>query len=443
MGKIINIPETHKKRVVIVGGGFAGLELAQRLAFEHFQVVMIDKNNYHQFQPLFYQVATSGLEPSSIAFPLRKVFQKRKNIHFRIAELLRFDEQQKVVFTSVGDIPYDYLILSTGVGTNFFGNKNIEKYAIPMKTVAEAVYLRNRILRNFEEALNIADTEEQNRLMNIAIVGGGPTGVELAGALAEMKTEILPKDYPELDFSKMKIHLYEGTGQLLNGMSTTSSKKAVEYLTKLGVDVHLNELVSDYDGQNLFFKDGRTFPSNTLIWAAGVSGRKINGISDELYVRGLRVKTDEFSRVETLTDVFAIGDASYMETPKYPKGHPQVAQVAIQQARRLASNMNSWVKGKNASPFRYVDKGSMATIGRARAVVDLPYGKVQGFLAWFLWLFVHLIAIIGVRNKAVIFVNWVFGYIKYDQALRLLIRHKTVADSNKKEHDEDSKELVS
>ncbi|HKK10033.1 MAG TPA: NAD(P)/FAD-dependent oxidoreductase, partial [Bacteroidales bacterium] len=421
---IANIHRSKKKRLVIIGGGFAGMRLAKRSLKSGMQVVVIDKNNYHQFQPLFYQVATAGLEPSSISFPLRKVFHRQKgDIHFRMAALEKVNKDKNIVETDIGYLEYDYLVIATGVSTNYFGLENIHKHAVPMKTVSEAIYLRNRVLKNFEEALNHVNESEINALMNVIVVGGGPTGVELAGALAEMKKYILPKDYPELDFSKMQIRLFEASDRLLAGMSDKSGCKALKYLQKLDVEVKLNTPVSDYDGKTAATPDSE-YVAKTLIWAAGVSGRQINGIPEDAWVKNNRIKVDEFNRLEGSENIFAIGDIAYMETANYPQGHPQVAQVAIQQADLLSGNFRKQQSGKSWRPFRYKDKGSLATIGRKLAVADLPYLHLGGFTAWILWLLVHLMAIVGVRNRLFIFLNWMWNYITYDQSLRLLIRPK-------------------
>lgn len=430
MQPIANIHRSEKKRLVIIGGGFAGMRLAKRSLKSGMQVVVIDKNNYHQFQPLFYQVATAGLEPSSISFPLRKVFHRQKgDIHFRMASLEKVNSDKNIVETDIGYLEYDYLVIATGVNTNYFGLENIRRHAVPMKSVSEAIYLRNRILKNFEEALNHEDKEEINALMNVIVVGGGPTGVELAGAIAEMKKYILPKDYPELDFSKMQIRLFEASDRLLAGMSDKSGRKALRYLQKLNVDVKLNTPVSDYDGKTASTPEGE-YVAKTLIWAAGVSGRKIAGVPEDACVKNNRIKVDEFNRMEGSENIFAIGDIAYMETDSYPQGHPQVAQVAIQQADLLSENFRKQQSGKLWRPFCYKDKGSLATIGRKLAVADLPYLHLGGFTAWILWLLVHLMAIVGVRNRLFIFLNWMWNYITYDQSLRLLIRPKIFRYNN-------------
>ncbi len=422
MKKMVGIPKENRKRIVIVGGGFAGLKLAKSLRKTDVQIVLIDKNNYHQFQPLFYQVATSGLEPSAISFPLRKTFQDQKNLHFRIAKLERIDAVQNCIQTDLGVLEYDYLVLAIGADTNYFGNENIRKHAIPMKSTFEAIELRNSILSNFEKALNESDTAETERLLNVVLVGGGPTGVELAGAIAEMKKYMLPKDYPELDFSKMHIYLIEASDKVLNGYSEQSSKKGKAYLERLGVNVLVDTKVNDFDGKTVTFENGKTIATNTMIWAAGIKGNIANGLDPEIVGKGGRLKVNAYNMIQSYSNIFAIGDIALMTNDDYPNGHPQVAQVAIQQAENLAKNMKRLGKSKELKPFSYFDKGSLATVGRNLAVADLPFFSFQGFFAWVLWLFVHLMSIVGVKNRVIIFINWAWKYFTYDQSLRLLIR---------------------
>ncbi|KJF45460.1 NAD(P)/FAD-dependent oxidoreductase [Draconibacterium sediminis] len=418
----VNIPETAQKRVVIIGAGFAGLRLARKLFKHNFQVVLIDRNNYHQFQPLFYQVATSGLEPSSISFPLRKVFQKSENVFIRIAEVRRIMSEKKLIDTTLGTVWYDYLIIATGATTNFFGMESFETNSIPMKSVSEALFLRNTLLENFEKAVTIRDEEEVRRLLNIVVVGGGPTGVEVCGALAEMKKFVLPKDYPELDFNLMNITLVEANTHLLAGMTEVAGKKALDYLANLGVEVKLKHKVEKYDGNTVELEDQENLETRSLIWAAGVKGQMPSGIKKENVVRGNRIKVDAYNRIDGCENIFAIGDIAYMETKAYPQGHPQVAQVALQQANCLAENLKKMQRKKDLVPFKYRDKGSMATVGRNRAVVDLPHLRFAGFPAWLVWMFVHLMSIVGVKNRLVIFINWLWNYMTYDQSLRLIIR---------------------
>ncbi len=424
MDTIKHIPENGKTRVVIIGGGFAGLKLARQLANTKYQIVLIDRNNFHQFQPLFYQVATSGLEPSSIAFPLRKIFQKKQNVHFRMADLLEVDSNKQEIYTSLGSLKYDHLVLATGVDTNYFGNKNIEEFAIPMKSVSEAIFLRNSILRNYEKALNESDPQKAANYMNIVLVGGGPTGVELAGALAEMKSKILPKDYPELDFSLMNVYLFEASNRLLSGMSENASAKAKTYLEKLGVIVKTEAMVADYDGLKISLANGEQFNSYALVWAAGVVANPIKGISEVAATRGGRLRVDLYNKVKGLNNVYTIGDIAFQQEGDFQNGHPQVAQVGLQQAAVLGKNLKRILLGKDMIPFHYKDRGSLATIGKNLAVADLPGIKMQGFIAWVLWLFVHLMAIVGVKNRFFILVNWIWNYWTSDQSLRVLIRPK-------------------
>ena len=421
---IPNIPVSDKQRVVIVGAGFAGLKLLRKLMGKEFQVVLLDKNNFHQFQPLLYQVATAGLEPSAISFPVRKILQKENDVHFRIAELERVDPEKKEVFTNIGWLKYDILVLAAGAKTNFFGKDNVERYTLSMKTASDSILIRNTILENFEKALLEPNRENMGKYLNIVLVGGGPTGVELAGALAEMKKYIFPKDYPELDLSMMRIVLFEASSRLLPGMSQKSGEKAKEYLERLGVEVRLNTGVEDYNGLTLKLSDGNTLESKMVIWAAGVTSSPVDGFDNEVFAKANRIRVDRFNRVLGYKDIYAIGDVAFMKTPKYPDGHPQVAQTAIQQAKVLASNLKRINKGKDPKEFEYIDKGSMATIGRNLAVADLPFAKLKGFLAWLLWSFVHLMTIVGVKNRLFIFLNWTVNYFTYDQSLRVLIKPK-------------------
>lgn len=418
----LNIPQSTQKRILIAGGGFAGLKLATKLARSNFQVVLIDKNNFHQFQPLFYQVATAGLEPSAISFPLRKIFQNSKNVFIRVAEITGINTETKEIATTLGSISYDILVLAMGVDTNFFGMKHISLKAIPMKSVAEALSLRNKILQNFEDALIETDASRQNTLLTIVVVGGGPTGVEVSGTLAEMRKFILPKDYPELDFSEMKIYLVEAGKRILSSMTEKSSSQASGYLQALGVNVICEAQVSDYDGEKVSILNGIQIPAKTLVWAAGVSGNAIEGLNPDVYTRGNRIKVNAFNQVEGYDTIYAIGDNAYMTEEKYPNGHPQVATPAIQQGRLLAQNLIRLQKNKAMKPYSYLNKGSMATVGRNLAVVELPFIKFYGFFAWLTWMFVHLMAIVGVKNRVLVFINWFWNYVTYDQSLRLIIK---------------------
>ena len=415
-------------KLVIIGGGFGGLRLARKLNNKPgFDITLIDKFNYHQFQPLFYQVATAGLDASNISFPLRKVFQKSKNVRFRMAEVQKISTTEKKVMTYVGEFDFDALVIATGADTNFFGNQNLIDNAFPMKSTVEALQLRHRLLHNFEDALTAKDAATLQRLMNIVVVGGGPTGVELSGAIADMKRFVLPKDYPELDFSQMKIYLLEGTGKTLGTMSERSSKDSLRYLEKLGVTVITNVLLKDYDGKTAVLQNGETIDTSMLIWAAGVKGNVPEGISKELVAKGNRIKVDRHCQVDGMNNVFAIGDVAYMEEPAWPNGHPQVAPVAMQHADTLAKNLRR-IEMKSGEAmleeFVYNDKGSMATVGRNLAVVDVPKPKLHfgGFFAWMIWMGLHLMLILGVKNRFFVFCNWLYNYFTYDQNLRLIFR---------------------
>ncbi|MCE1198299.1 MAG: NAD(P)/FAD-dependent oxidoreductase [Marinilabiliales bacterium] len=420
---IQHIPTPTTKRMVIVGGGFAGLTLALKMAKKRFQAVLIDRNNYHLFQPLLYQVAMSGLEPSAIAFPLRKVLQNSR-IFFRLAELQEIQPQEKRIITDIGALQYDYLVLATGAKTNFFGNEAIARNAMQMKGAPDALFIRNRMLRNFEKSLNKERPEEISAYLNVAIIGGGPTGVELAGAVAEMRKYVLPKDYPELDMRRMKIMLFEASPRLLSGMSEEASATAGKYLHQLGVEVRTGTAVANYDERLLTLANGETIQVKNVIWAAGITSSKIAGLPDSSYGRGNRLLVNPFNEVEGSAGIFAIGDNCLLTEPAFPNGHPQVAQVALQQAALLAGNLIRLEKGLPRKPFRYKDKGSLATVGRHLAVADLPFGKFKGFFAWLLWSVVHLFSIVGVKNKLFVLLDWSWKYVTYDQALRLLIRHK-------------------
>lgn len=427
----VNIPDTGQKRVVIVGAGFGGLTLAKKLSNKkEVQVVLIDKNNYHQFQPLFYQVATAGLEPSAISFPLRKIFHTKNNVHIRVTELTSINSEANEITTGLGTLKYDYLVLSMGADTNFFGMKNIIEKSIPMKSVSEALALRNRMLQNFEDALSSTNEDELEGLMNIVIVGGGPTGVEVSGTLSEMKKTVLPKDFPELDFTKMHIYLVENSPKVLGPMSQQASAKAKVYLERLGVKVLTGTAVKDFDGRQVFLGDGSTIRTNNLIWAAGVRAIFVEGLKPESYGRAGRIKVDRYNKVEGYQNIYAVGDIALMSEEKYPDGHPQVAQPAIQQGELLAKNLIRLATNKPQKQFSYKDLGSMATVGRNLAVVDLPFWKFQGFFAWLVWMAVHLMSILGVKNRLMVFINWCWNYITYDQSLRLIIKPKVL---NKKE----------
>ena len=420
-----NIKRNEQRRVVVVGGGLGGLKLVSSLRDTDFQVVLVDKNNYNQFPPLIYQVASAGLEPSNISFPFRRLFQGWKNFFFRMAEVQHIDTEEKAIKTSIGTIHYDDLVLAAGATTNFFGNKNIEASALPMKSVSESMRLRNTILQNLERAETEDNEARKQALMNIAIVGGGPSGVEIAGVLAEMKQTILPRDYPDLDTSCMHIYLINATPRLLGAMSERSSREAERALKELGVEVMTNCMVTDYVDKELVLKDGQRISAETVIWVSGIKANNIDGIPAESIGHAGRILVDRFNRVKGLKDVYAIGDQCIVEGDEaYPYGHPQLAQVAIQQARTLAKNLIRQEKGETEQPFSYHNLGTMATIGRKKAVVEIGKLKFGGFFAWLLWLIVHLRSILGVKNKTIVFLNWMWSYMNYKQSLRLILKAK-------------------
>ena len=425
MEKITNIPENKsKKRIVIIGGGFAGLQIAKQIDSRYFQTVLIDKVNYYQFQPLMYQVATGGLEPSSIAYPLRKTFQSKKDFHFRTCLAERVIPQEKILETGIGSLKYDYLVIATGCDTNYFGNDRLKESTYALKSTSESLLARNRILFSFEEALSVRSNEEFEKLMTFVIVGGGATGVELAGALADMKKTVLPKDYPELDFNKMQIHLVDASPRLLSAMSEESSAKATETLKKRGVIIHQNILVKNYEKSMVELGTGEVIPSYNVFWVGGIQANSLPGMSAESYNRG-RIVVDEYNAVDGYDGIYAIGDTCLMISDNSPKGHPQVAQVALQMAKNLANNLNGEAKGKPVKEkFLYKDRGSLATIGRNAAVADIWKLHFGGIVAWWLWLWVHILSIVGIRNKVFVFVDWVWSYLTYDVSLRLLIRPK-------------------
>lgn len=420
----INIQRNQKKRVVIVGGGLGGLRLAEDLYGSGMQVVLIDKNNFHQFPPLIYQIASAGIDPSSISFPFRQIFRKRKDFYFRMAEARMVDSEKKILQTSIGKIDYDYLVLAAGATTNFFGNKNIEEWAIPMKTVPEAMGLRNALLSNLERALTCATEEERQELLNVVIVGGGATGVEIAGALAEMRRYVIPYDYPDMDSSLMHIYLIEAGDRLLAGLSQESSQKAYEFLKSMGVDIQFGKMVTDYRDHKVVMKDGTEIPTRTFLWVSGIRANAMPGIDESHLGRGFRFKVDEYNRIPGVEDVFAIGDQCLQTSDAaYPNGHPQVAQVAIQQAKNLAKNLKLIDQGADSSAltaFHYKNLGSMATIGRNKAVVEIGKFRSQGFFAWVLWLVVHLRSILGVKNKMMVLLNWLWKYVSYNDSIRMI-----------------------
>ncbi len=409
--------------VLIVGGGFAGLELAKKLNHRNFKVYLLDKHNYHTFQPLLYQVATGGLGSDAIAYPLRKVIGPMPNVAFRMAEVQRVLPEEKKVETSVGDFDYDYLVLATGSTTNFFGNESLEKLTMPIKSIPQALDIRSYLLQEFEKALVAQSLDQKKEAMNFVIVGGGPTGVELAGAMAEIRKNVIPSDYSELEADMMKIHLIEAGPRLLSAMSDKSSEEARHFLEEMGVEVQLNTLVTGYDGRELTLKDQESLLAETVIWSAGVKGDMPDGLQPDLIVRGNRIRVNAFNQVEEHPGIFAIGDIASMTSDKaFPNGHPMVAPVAMQQAHHLAENLFRMESGKKPKPFTYRDKGSMATIGRNKAVVDLPFVHFRGWFAWVVWMFIHLLMLVGFRNRLMVFVNWSWNYFSYERAIRLIIR---------------------
>jgi NADH dehydrogenase len=414
--------ENGKQKIVIVGGGFGGIELAKKLRNANVEVYILDKHNYHTFQPLLYQVATGGLEADSIAFPIRKIFKGQKNLTFRVTEVEKVIPEENKLLTTIGAIHYDHLVIATGSTSNFFGQAEIESNAMPMKSIPEALNLRSLILQNLEASLIAKDPQSEAELLNFVVVGGGPTGVETAGALAELKKHVLKNDYAELDIHKVNIYLIEGSPELLGAMSVQAQQKSKDFLEELGVTVYTEARVQSYDGKLLSLADGRTIPSSTVIWSAGVKGVVLDGLSTESVVRGNRLKVDAINRVEGYQNIYAIGDVAAMITEATPNGHPGVAPAAIQQGKLLAKNLTSIIEGRPTENFKYYDKGAMATVGRNRAVVDIKKIRFQGIFAWFTWMFVHLMTLVGFRNKLVVFVNWVWSYFSYDRGTRLIIR---------------------
>ncbi len=416
----LNVPASNLPRVVIIGCGFAGLHLAKKLRKKSFQVVMIDKHNYHTFQPLLYQVATAGLEPDSIAYPIRHIFRKYPDFYYRMALAEDIRSEENILKTNIGDMHYDHLVIATGSSTNFFGMKDLEEGSVPMKNVPEALNLRSIMLQNFEAASLTNNLEERERLMNYVIVGGGPTGVELAGSLAELKTHVLPHDYPDLDLRRMSIHLVEAENRLLPPMSVHASNKAEDYLREMGVQIWLDTMVKAYDGE-MVTTNKKNLPASTLIWAAGVKGTIVPGLPDGSTEKG-RYLVDEYNQVKGTENVYAIGDVAAMLSDENPKGHPMLAQVAIQQGTNLAQNFINKSRNRKLKPFQYKDLGTMATIGRNKAVADLNKLHFGGFMGWLLWMIVHLRGLVGYRNRLVVLMNWVINYFSYDKKIRLIIR---------------------
>jgi NADH dehydrogenase len=414
-----------RKKIIVVGAGFAGLHFVQNIDPKFFEVLLIDKLNHHQFQPLFYQVATSQIEPSSISFPIRHIFKNKENVRIRLAELLGIEADKNKIKTTIGEFDYDYLVIGLGCKTNFFGNKEIAENAFSLKTTYEAIQIRNHILQTFERILS-ADEEEKEALLNLVIVGAGPTGIELAGAFAEIKKGILPKDYPRIDFSKFNIHLVEGSKFTLLNMSDNAREASREYIQKMGVQLHTETFVKNYDGEILSLSTNEIIKTKTVIWAAGVTANTVEGLPQEVMMPGNRIKVNRINQIENFENIFAIGDIASMATPLYPKGHPQVANVAINQGLNLAKNIKNLLLGKATKDYEYKDLGSMATVGRNKAVVDLPHIKLRGYVAWLIWMFLHLMLILSVRNKIIIFINWAWAYLSKDTSLRLILTDNKV-----------------
>ena len=419
----MNIPETSQPRIVIIGGGFGGMNLIKKLKKTDYQVVLLDKRNFHTFQPLLYQVSTSGLEPESIAYPLRKIIRKQKNMHFRLAEVHRIDIQLQKVRTDIGDLHYDHLVIATGTRTNFFGNKTIEENAIWMKSLPQALNIRSLMFENLEKANRTEDPVKRKELLRFVIAGAGPTGVELSGAFAELRSNVLQADYPDMDTSEIEIHLIEGADRVLPPFSKQSSEKAQKFLEEMGVTIHLETFVGNYENNRVTTKGDLVLDTATFIWSAGVTGASIEGFEETALLPKLnRYKVDRYNRVAGFQNIYAIGDIALMETEDFPKGHPQLAQPAIQQGKNLAKNFKKMLRKEELEPFKYFDKGSMATIGRNKAVVDMGKIHFGGFLAWFIWMFIHLWFLVGFRNRVVTFFNWTYSYLNYDKAARLIVR---------------------
>ncbi len=418
----INVPEVKVPRIVIIGCGFGGLEFAKAMKHADVQLVMLDKNNYHTFQPLLYQVATAGLEADSIAYPIRKIFKGQKNFHFRWGAVEKIVPEENKIETSIGELHYDYLVIATGSTSNYFGNADFENNAVPMKSVVEALNLRSLVLQNFEQALLTTNVKEQEALMTIVVVGGGPTGVELAGAISELKTHVLPTDYPELDFRKMRVILMENSDEVLSAMALSNRERAIKYLAELGCEIWLNTGMAKYDGFKAVTRDGKILLTRNVVWTAGVKGVIIDGLKPEVVNNRGRIAIDAHCKVNGYENIYAIGDVALFTEEKYPHGHPQVAPVAIQMGQMLAENFKRAKKGKELKSFKYFDKGSMATVGRNKAVVEIGKLTFGGMLGWLGWMFLHLMMLVGFRNKIVVFINWLWNYLNYDRNIRLIIR---------------------
>ncbi len=417
----VNLPNTGKPKIVIIGGGFGGIELVRKLSHLDAHVILVDKNNHHTFQPLLYQVATAGLEAESIVYPFRKIFQKQKNFIFRMAEVLEIVPEQNNLKTTIGDLAYDYLVIAAGSQSNYFGMKDFKEGALAMKSVPEAVAIRNLILENMEKALLVKNKEDRQALMNIVVIGGGSTGVEMAGALIELKMHVLTKDYPELDIASMQIYVVDMEDRLLRTMTPHASFHAEKFLNNFDVNLWLKTKVVSYDGKVLTLANGKKIFTETVIWAAGVTGALVNGLAAAEIVNG-RIKVDPFNKVHGYPNIYAIGDIAGLTTEATPQGHPMLAPVAIQQAKNLGNNFNKIIAQQPLNPFVYKNPGVMATIGRNHAVVDINGLKFHGLFAWLTWLFIHLIALVGFRNRLIVFINWAWNYFSYDRSLRLIMK---------------------
>ena len=408
-------------KIVIIGAGFGGISIAKSFKNKPVNVLLIDKHNYHNFQPLMYQIATGGLEPDSIAYPVRRIFRNQANFSFRMANVISVNTESNLLHTTIGDVAYDYLVIATGSTNNYFNFEPVKQKLLTLKSIPDALNIRSYIYQNLEKALVEQEKRPIEDIINIAIIGGGPAGIELAGALAEMKHYVLPKDFPDLDLSKMEINLYEAAPKLLGAMSEDSSKMSLKYLIRLGVNVHLNSKVEAYDGTKLSLEDGSNFITDTVIWTAGVKASPIDGLSKEVITSGNRILVNEYNQIDTTENVFAIGDVAACVTPENPKGLPMLAPVAQQQGKLLSKNLIKLINKKPMTPFVYKDRGVMATIGRKKAVVDLPKWKFQGTFAWLVWMFIHIMSLVGFRNKFVAFYDWMSNYVTYDKTLGLII----------------------
>lgn len=433
---IIDIPKQGSKRVVIIGGGFGGIELANKLAGkDEMQVVIIDRNNHHTFQPLLYQAATAALEPTSIAYPIRKIYNRYKNVFFRMGEVKEIiPEQNKILFDD-DEISYDYAVIATGAKTNYFGNRGITINGMSMKNVVEAIDLRNLIFQNFEKSLTTSNEKEIKALRTIVIAGAGPTGVELAGSFGELKTKVFKKDFPEIKQEDIKIYLIHGDPRVLPTFSEKSSERAHRYLEKLGVTLMLNTMVKEYENDIIVTDKGEHIMAHTLVWTAGVTGAPIKGVPQESMGRGNRILVDEFNKIKGTANIYAIGDVACMISEKYPNGHPQVAPPAQQQGKLLGKNLIEMYRNGQPTPFIYKDKGSMATVGKNKAVVEIGRLKLGGFMAWFMWMAVHLLSLVGFRNRIAIFINWVMNYFSRN-SVRLIIRPYDEATARKRKEEE-------